>query len=125
MDISRIELERINVLALRTIARQMGIKSPTIKKKQELIEEILKVSNGCNEETTPKNTRGRPCLNAFDGSDIISFSPINFTEEYIKDYINKVEVIFDEYIKKMTQIKEKYLNKVLKISQTIAKNPPR
>ena len=52
MDIKEIELEKVNTFALRTIARQMGVKSPTSRNKPDLINEIKKAIDGKNDTKT-------------------------------------------------------------------------
>lgn len=53
------ELEREHLSVLREIGRQIGVKSPASQKKEELVENILKIQNG---EEKPSDTakRGAP-----------------------------------------------------------------
>ena len=126
LDIKNIDLEKVNMFALRTIARQIGVQSPTVMKKKELIEAIKKVTELGGEQTETRKVRsGRPCLKTLDVEAIIDFSPINFTEKFIKDYSKKFNLVFDEYVFKMEQMKDRYLKKLLKISKSITENPPK
>ena len=126
LDIKNIDLEKVNMFALRTIARQIGVQSPTVMKKKELIEAIKKVTElGGEQQETRKVRSGRPCLKTLDVEAIIDFSPINFTEKFIKDYSKKFNLVFDEYVFKMEQMKDRYLKKLLKISKSITENPPK
>lgn len=54
---TREELEQMDIFALRAIARNAGISSPTKKNKMELVNMILSVING---EVPPKPVKGRP-----------------------------------------------------------------
>lgn len=58
-NLSREVLLGMNLLELRDLARELGVHSPTILKKDELVEQTLAVING---ETVPteKSKRGRP-----------------------------------------------------------------
>ena len=61
LDIKNIDLEKVNMFALRTIARQIGVQSPTVMKKKELIEAIKKVTElGGEQQETRKVRSGRP-----------------------------------------------------------------
>ena len=51
-------LQQLSIYELRTIARQIGVKSPTTKKHSELVESILKIQNG--EERAFSTKKGRP-----------------------------------------------------------------
>lgn len=58
-NISSDVLNNMNLLELRELARELGIPSPTILKKGELIEQTLGIINGDLEPAT-KSKRGRP-----------------------------------------------------------------
>ena len=51
-------LQQLSIYELRAIARQVGVKSPTTKKHNELIDSILKIQNG--EEQAFLTNKGRP-----------------------------------------------------------------
>lgn len=51
-------LQQLSIYELRTIARQVGVKSPTTKKHKELIDCILKIQSG--EEQAFSTKKGRP-----------------------------------------------------------------
>ncbi len=53
------QLEDLNIFALREYARRMGVNSPTSKKKDELIKEILDIKNGVKSPVNSTN-KGRP-----------------------------------------------------------------
>ncbi|MBQ8761851.1 MAG: Rho termination factor N-terminal domain-containing protein [Clostridia bacterium] len=53
-------LQQMGIFQLRTIAREVGVHLPTTLKKQELIEQILKVARGEVKPFVPKNKKGRP-----------------------------------------------------------------
>lgn len=53
-------LRQASIFELRNIAREMGVISPTIYKKETLIEKILKIMNGEEKPQMPKSRQGRP-----------------------------------------------------------------
>lgn len=58
---TRESLFSLSIYQLRNKARDMGVKSPTAKRQQQLIEEILKIQNG--EMSAYKSNMGRPPKN--------------------------------------------------------------
>ena len=120
MDFSKEELRKITAYSLRVMARQMGVRSPSLKTKQELIDDILRVADG-SAEIKGRTNRGRPCLKSLDAKNIVDFSPINITEEYVKNYTLKVNELFDEFIIKLEKVKEKYIQEILEISKDTKK----
>lgn len=53
-------LNELGIFQLRTLARSIGVHLPTTMKKQELIEQILKVANGQIAPFVPTSKKGRP-----------------------------------------------------------------
>ncbi|MBR2330222.1 MAG: Rho termination factor N-terminal domain-containing protein [Clostridia bacterium] len=53
------QLYEMNIHALRNIAREVGVKSPTTLKKKELIDEILQMESG-NQQPCIPTKKGRP-----------------------------------------------------------------
>ena len=53
--------ERFGIYDLRTIARRLGVHSPTTKKKKQLIEEIKKIKSG-KLKPVELSKVGRPCI---------------------------------------------------------------
>ncbi len=58
-NLSREVLINMNLLELRDLARELGVHSPTVLKKEELVDKTLAVLNG-EAEPTEKSKRGRP-----------------------------------------------------------------
>ena len=56
-------MRQASIFELRNIAREMGVNSPTIYKKETLIEKILKIMNGEEKPQMPKSRQGRPPKN--------------------------------------------------------------
>lgn len=54
------ELYKLNIHELRDIARQIGVHSPTTKKKEELVELTLQIIYGVTPAVTKKKGAGRP-----------------------------------------------------------------
>lgn len=53
-------MRQASIFELRNIAREMGVNSPTVYKKETLIEKILKIMNGEEKPQMPKSRQGRP-----------------------------------------------------------------
>lgn len=58
--IDEISMRQASIFELRNLARDMGVNSPTIYKKEELIAKILKIANGEEKPQMPKSRQGRP-----------------------------------------------------------------
>ena len=65
MKFNREELDKINIYALRNVAREVGVKSPTSLTKQVLIEEILLIQSGAKQPVV-QSKRGRPIKNSIE-----------------------------------------------------------
>ena len=59
-ELNENKLDQLGIFQLRSIAREVGVHLPTTLKKQELINQILKVINGEIGPFVPKNKKGRP-----------------------------------------------------------------
>ena len=57
------KLEEFNIFALREFARQTGVKSPTSKKKEQLIKEITEILSGAKKPEVSNSKQGRPPKN--------------------------------------------------------------
>ena len=53
-------LEQLNIFALRDLARRTGVNSPTSKKKDQLIKEIIEIVSGEKDPCVAKSKQGRP-----------------------------------------------------------------
>ncbi len=53
-------LNELNIFALRDFARRTGVSSPTSKKKEQLIKEIVEIVSGAKEPSFSKSKQGRP-----------------------------------------------------------------
>lgn len=61
MDIfDEYSMRQASIFDLRNMARDMGVNSPTVFKKEELIEKMLKIINGEEKPQMPKSRQGRP-----------------------------------------------------------------
>lgn len=54
------QLNELSIFSLRELARRTGVNSPTSKKKQQLIDEIVAINNGVKKPHIPKTKQGRP-----------------------------------------------------------------
>ncbi len=68
VDLTKSSLTKMSIFELRGIGREVGVKSPTAKKKETIIEEIMDIVNGNKEPYVRPNAKGRPPLssNKFD-----------------------------------------------------------
>ena len=57
------KLYDLNIYALRELGRRVGVNSPTSKKKDELIKDILSIQSGEKEPVQQKTKQGRPPKN--------------------------------------------------------------
>ena len=62
MDYKKDNLKQMSVYPLRKIGKDLGVKSPTSLKKNELIESILDIQSGKIKPVSSKH--GRPSLNS-------------------------------------------------------------
>ena len=67
------QLNELSIFSLRELARRTGVNSPTSKKKDELINEIISIRNGEKKPYIPKTKQGRPPKNF--GYDVNMFNP--------------------------------------------------
>ncbi len=74
-------LQQSSIFELRNIARDMGVYSPTIYKKEELIEKIFQIVNGEVKPHVPKSRQGRPPKSLSSPSRKSVFDSILPTEE--------------------------------------------
>lgn len=56
-------MRHLSIFALRDIARNVGVKCPTILKKEQLIDQIMKIMSGEVVPEIPKSRQGRPPKN--------------------------------------------------------------
>lgn len=54
------QLDELSIFSLRELARRTGVSSPTSKKKQQLIDDIIAINNGIKRPYIPKTKQGRP-----------------------------------------------------------------
>ena len=86
-------MRQASIFELRNIAREMGVNSPTIYKKETLIEKILKIVNGEEKPQMPKSRQGRPPKN-LNSHKYIQNNTENFVS--FRDYINSQESLVEE-----------------------------
>lgn len=80
MDEKISDLQQLRIHELRDLARKMGVNAPTSKKKEEIIDEIIKIMNG---ESVPFSTitkKGRPARSNSENFDVVDFILPNQSE---------------------------------------------
>lgn len=89
MKFKNITKEKLNetVLAVvRELGRQIGVRSPSNKKKEELIEDILAIYNGDQAPDFSSSKKGAPPKGKVDISDFIDYEYFYDEEKYKKPY---------------------------------------
>lgn len=71
MDEKNANLEQLRIHELRDLARKMGVNAPTSKKKEQLIDEIMKIMNGESLPYTEPTKKGRPVRVNSDNFDVV------------------------------------------------------
>ena len=89
------ELDQLNIFALRDLARRTGVNSPTSKKKDLLIKEIVEIVSGKKEPHIAKSKQGRPPkVFGYDFANV--FSNETFGVDLSKQTLNQNVVNGDE-----------------------------
>ena len=68
------QLQELGIFALRELARRTGVNSPTSKKKDELIKEIVEINNGVKKPQTVTKLGWPPKSYGYDISNIFSYN---------------------------------------------------
>ncbi len=91
------DYEKYSLQALRTYGRQIGVNSPTSKKKEDLISEIIKIETG---EVKPSFTKkGRRVKNG-----IVSIK-LEKDKEYIKiQKTGEIVSLLNKFVEDLTKI---------------------
>lgn len=84
------QMEKLGIYELRSLARSVGVKSPTTKKREELLKLISDIMAG---KTTPlyNNRFGRPVKNLSNQDELMS-NLLIFGDKELEDKIKKVEI---------------------------------
>lgn len=107
MQYTKEQLDQINIHALRNIAREVGVRSPTSLNKQPLIDEIMQIASG--NKQPHRSTRGGRHVKNFVIEDINNQKDSELVR--IKKGINaKVKKEFIDFVLKEV---EKKLNELL------------
>lgn len=94
MEYSREKLNSFGIYELRTIARQLGVYSPTLFKKDELITKIEDIMSGKEKPYVRKTKQGRPAKGITKLNDIIEvLSPYNKSEGMT--YLDNIAPVYD------------------------------
>lgn len=93
MTLSVEELNVLNVHELRAMAREIGVRAPTTKKQQELIEEILKIQSGMLQPHT--TNMGRPVKSGI-RADILKSTITLAKNNYVHIDLKDVDVKYED-----------------------------
>ena len=80
MDEKISDLQQLRIHELRDLARKMGVNAPTSKKKEEIIDEIVKIMNGESVPFSSHTKKGRPARTNSDNFDVVDFILPNQSE---------------------------------------------
>lgn len=69
------QLNKLSIYEIRSLARMIGVASPTSKLKSVLIREIMEINQGIREKHIPKTRQGRPPKNFMGVGLVNSFMP--------------------------------------------------
>ena len=87
---TREELNELSIFALREFARRTGVYAPTSKKKGQLIDEIIEISEGKKQPYIAKTKQGRPPKNyGYPFAEVLVGAPVqNYTNNCFKQETN-------------------------------------
>lgn len=87
---TREELNELSIFALREFARRTGVYAPTSKKKGQLIDEIIEISEGKKQPYIAKTKQGRPPKNyGYPFAEVFVGAPVqNYTNNCFKQETN-------------------------------------
>lgn len=81
------ELQKLDIHELRALARQIGVSSPTSKKKGDLIDCIMSIVTGKTVPEFKNINRGRPCKQSDVNYSIENYKPIFAINEFTDDFM--------------------------------------
>ena len=67
---SKESLENLRIHELRDLARKVGVKAPTLLKKEDIIEQTMAIISGDQKPYVKKNNKGRPAKNSLSESEM-------------------------------------------------------
>lgn len=94
MKYDREQLSQINLYGLRSLAREVGVKSPTSLKKQALIEEIILIESG-KKSPYKQTKKGRPLKK---GVENVNLSSSGTKKELINSILKEIEKKLNEIL---------------------------
>lgn len=125
------KLNELNIFALRDLARKTGVKTPTSKKKEELIREIVEIMTGKKKPEEQKTKQGRPpkvfgydFVNVFK-DDNISTQTLNQTETIYESQDIKTVAGWLELVNNnsgLLWVNKNFSNEMYFISSEVLKN---
>lgn len=89
-------LQELGIFEIRNIAREVGVYSPTILKKQELIDKIIRVINGEDKPYIKKTKQGRPPKNITTINDFIDVIVPQKALDQRRENANKYFDVFND-----------------------------
>lgn len=82
------KLNEYNIFALRDLARKTGVSSPTSKKKEQLIKEILEITSGEKKPIESKTKQGRPPkMFGYDFTSVFDFAENNLSTQTLNQEV--------------------------------------
>lgn len=104
-------LMQTSIFELRDIARTIGVYSPTIYKKEELIDKMFRIINGDDKPYVPKSRQGRPPKNLSGATKTLeSFLPSKEERTYDLETESSIGVLSEGIIAFLEDTKNPVLN---------------
>lgn len=67
---SKESLENLRIHELRDLARKVGVKAPTLLKKEDIVQQVMAIISGDQKPYVKKNNKGRPAKNSLSESEM-------------------------------------------------------
>ena len=90
------KLNELNIFALRDLARKKGVNSPTSKKKEQLIKEIVDITTGQKSPSEARTKQGRPpkvfdysFANVFDSVNSLEINSMQTLQQNVVEYADE------------------------------------
>ena len=105
MRYTKVILQTYSLLSLRTIAREMGVKAPTMKTSGQLIDAIIDIQEGKlkpdNSKKRGRKPKGRIRSIENNNAPLIKAELLKQIAIINSEYLNKVNAVINEYVSKL------------------------
>ena len=116
MRYTKVILHTYSLLSLRTIAREMGVKAPTMKTSGQLIDAIIDIQEGkLQPDTSEKRGRkpkGRIVTIESNKTPMVKAELLNRINILNSQYLNKINILSNEYVNNVNNLTNEYVKSV-------------